>query len=181
MPCWPHRLLCPDLESSQAPVLWSSCEPVCRAAIRLSRLMAHSPPVLQSPDTQPLLSEGFYRIPIFHAKVPALLAFCLGCAIIVAVHSDCPPLADVVWKIHSTAEVNHYGFSLSNLILQSTINIFAKIFLHFKYFSQNSVSDFIPQDSLIAKRCFPPGCIRTFDQAFVSNRTGRLGKSCKPA
>lgn len=37
-----------------------------------------------------------------------------------AVHSDCPPLADVVWKLHSTTEVNHYGFSLSNLILQSS-------------------------------------------------------------
>ena len=60
-------------------------------------------------------------------------------------------------------------------------NIHSSNILNFKYCSQNSVPDIIPQDSLIAKRCFPLGCIRTFDQAFVSNRTGRLGKSCKPA
>ena len=38
----------------------------------------------------------------FTLKVLSLLAFCWPCDIILAVHSDCPPLADVVCKLHST-------------------------------------------------------------------------------
>ena len=38
----------------------------------------------------------------FTLKVLSLLAFCRLCDVILAVHSDCPPLADVVWELHST-------------------------------------------------------------------------------
>nr|DAW87613.1 MAG TPA: hypothetical protein [Bacteriophage sp.] len=49
-----------------------------------------------------MLFEGFDGAAFSHSNVLSLLAFCADCAIILAFHSDCPPLANVVQRLHST-------------------------------------------------------------------------------
>ena len=76
--------------------------------------------------SETMLFEGFDGTTFSHSEVLSLLAFCANCAIILAVHSDCPPLANVVSQLHSTTEgiiTMDFFIQVSNLILQSTIDI----------------------------------------------------------
>ena len=47
--------------------------------------------------TESLLLEDLDGSSVFHAKMLSLLAFCVFCDTMMAVHSDCPPSVEVVW------------------------------------------------------------------------------------
>ena len=63
----------------------------------------------------------------FTLKVLSLLAFYRFCDIILAVHSDCPPLEDVVYKLHSTMRGKSLWIFLG-VQLHYAINHFSEIF-----------------------------------------------------
>ena len=114
------------------------CRRPHRAAARLPRWTASSRSAWQRSVCVALALEMLDSSSFFTLMVPSLLAFCGFCDVILAVHSDRPPLADVVWELHSTMRGRitvvflsgvqlHDAINLNLNFLNSTYLLFAKI------------------------------------------------------
>ena len=146
-PAGKHLMRFPETESIKSVHIFPTLGAVARSTPLVRLAGRCSPPQLISNRSRRTFqlpgygsvgqSLSFQRLngsAFFSLKMLPVLAFCRFYDIILAVHSDCPPLEEVVSKLHSTMWGNHYGFFLG-VQLHFTIDLHFTI-THFIIFAR---------------------------------------------